>query len=117
MSFPILRADLNIPDSSKLQINSLSIPGSSTFIEKRILALSKNIVSAAVSGKKNHTVTIVIKANVEPVSAGLKANFPDATFTFNGGPNADELSDRDDYSRRETAITISWEIDEVTQSS
>ena len=81
MSFPILRADLNDVTSPKLNLSDVELPETSIFTDKRVLNLSKEITNAALSGLKSCTVSIFIKKNYEPVSAGLKINFPDVTFT------------------------------------
>ena len=105
MSFPILRADLNDVASPKLNIRTLELPESSTFIENRVLTLSKMITSAAAGGKKTVNLVIVVSENVEPVSAGLKVNFPDVTFTVQ-----DESSvDRERYGRG-TTVVVDWTV-------
>jgi len=82
MSFPILRVDLLNKDSPKLNISSVELPETSTFIEKRVLVFSKQIAQAAKDGKTTCTINIVVQRNVEPVTDGLKVNFPDIKFTF-----------------------------------
>jgi hypothetical protein len=83
MSFPISRADLQNPASPKLDLSSVVLPENTPFVDKRILVLSKQVTEAAKQGKKNITLTIIVQKNVEPVSAGLRVNFPDATITVN----------------------------------
>ena len=104
MSFPILRADLNDAASPKLNLESVELPESSTFVEKRVLTLSKIITVAAVQGSKTANLHIVIADNVEPVLAGLKVNFPDVTFTVEGGVNVSEM----DRPGRGTPIVVDW---------
>ena len=88
MGFPIYRADLKNVGSPKLDLSSVVLPEGHTFIDKRLLTLSKQIVATAKEGKKTVTLNIMIEDNVQPISAGLKANFPDATITVksNIGP-------------------------------
>ena len=117
MSFPILRADLNMSFSPKLKIDSLTIPNTSTFVEKRILTLSKQIAAAAIAGKKTHTVKVVVQSNLEPVLKGLKENFPDAVFTVSGESTTEGLTGRGGLGEKGTFITISWEVDEVIEAS
>jgi len=83
MSFPISRADLQNPASPKLDLSSVVLPETVPFVDKRVLVLSKEVTEAAKKGKKNATLTIIVQKNVEPVTAGLKVNFPDATITVN----------------------------------
>jgi len=111
MSFPIHRVDLNDVASPKLDISSVTLPESSSFIEKRILTLSKQITKAAADGKKNVTLTIVILTNVEPVSAGLKVNFPDVTFTTNdtNTVSASQGPPRGGPGGRGTQVVVNWE--------
>jgi len=104
MSFPILRADLNDVSSPKLNLESVELPESSTFIEKRVLTLSKQITAAATEGKKTVRLHIVIAANVEPVLAGLKVNFPDVTFTVEGDANVPPMG----RPGRGTPIVVDW---------
>jgi hypothetical protein len=106
MSFPILRTDLQDPTSPKLNISSVTLPEPSTFIEKRVLTLSKQIAEAAISGKKTVTLNIIVPTNLEPVSSGLKVNFPDVTFTVE--ENKDN-SGRGGRGERPTKVTVSWE--------
>jgi len=87
MSLPIHRVDLQNAASPKLNLSSVVLPETATFPDKRVLTLSKQIVAAAKEGKKTVTVNIVVEKNVEPVSAGLKVNFPDATITVNSNSN------------------------------
>jgi len=117
MSFPILRADLNIPTSPKLKIDSLTVPDTSTFVKKRILTLSKQIAAAAAQGKKTHTVNIVVQANLEPVTAGLKENFPDSTFTTSEESPIQGTPGRGGLGGRGTALIIDWTIDNLIKSS
>jgi hypothetical protein len=106
MSFPILRADLNDVSSPKLNLESVELPESSSFIEKRVLTLSKQIVAAAAEGKKTVRLHIVVAENVEPVSSGLKVNFPDVTFTIEG--NADETPGGRGRIGRGTPVVVDW---------
>jgi hypothetical protein len=109
MSFPIHRADLQDVASPKLNLDSVTLPESSTFVEKRVLTLSKQVTEAAVSGKKSVTLTVVIPANVEPVSAGLKVNFPDATIVVEGNKNGAERLSRGGPGDRATHVVVSWD--------
>jgi hypothetical protein len=108
MSFPIFRADLNNVESPKLNINNISTPDSSTFVERRIHTLSKQIISAALAGNKTYLVNIIVAANVEPISVGLKENFPDLTFTISNNSNEEP----DEVPRRPhgpaTSILVDW---------
>ena len=106
MSFPILRADLQDTASPKLDLSSVSLPESSTFVEKRVLTLSKQVTKAAAEGKKSVNVSIVIQANVEPVSNGLKVNFPDATITVEASPHGPP---RGGPGGRGTQVVVSWD--------
>jgi hypothetical protein len=106
MSFPILRADLQDPASPKLDLSSVTLPESSTFVEKRVLTLSKQVTTAAAAGKKSVNVSVVIKTNVEPVSAGLKVNFPDATITVEGNTHGPP---RGGPGGRATQVLVSWD--------
>lgn len=83
MSFPIYRVDLQDVSSSKLDLSSVVLPETATFVEKRVLHFSKQVTDAAKKGDKKATLKVVIEKNVEPVSAGLKVNFPDVTLTVN----------------------------------
>jgi len=109
MSFPILRADLQDPTSPKLNISSLTLPESSTFIEKRVLTLSKQIAEAAISGKKTVTLNIIVPTNLEPVSSGLKVNFPDVTFTVEGSKDNAPAPHRGSRGERPTKVVVNWE--------
>jgi len=101
MSFPIYRADLQNSSSPKLDLSSVVIPETSTFVEKRIFTLSKQITDAAKQSKKTITLSIVIEKNVEPVTAGLKVNFPDISFIVNSGnkPGGGKMA---------TPIVVDW---------
>ena len=115
MSFPIHRADLQDAASPKLVINAVTLPESSTFIEKRVLIFSKQVAAAAVAGKKSVTLTVVIPTNVEPVSAGLKVNFPDATIVVESNPNGAQIPSRGGPGGpggpggRATPVVVSWD--------
>jgi hypothetical protein len=109
MSFPILRADLQDPASPKLDLSSVTLPESSTFVEKRVLTLSKQVTTAAAAGKKSVNVSVVIKTNVEPVSAGLKVNFPDVTFTVEGSKDNAPAPHRGSRGERPTKVVVNWE--------
>ena len=110
MSFPIYRADLQDATSPKLDLSSVELPESSTFVEKRVLTLSKQITQAAARGDKNITLTIVISKNVEPVSAGLIVNFPDTTFTVGSNTNGVEQNPSGAGPRgSSTPIVVSWD--------
>jgi hypothetical protein len=112
MSFPIYRADLQDVSSPKLHIDSITLPESSTFIEKRVLTLSKQILNAITKGQKSVDLFIIIAANVEPIIAGLKVNFPDVSINVkdnsegllpgqapkSGGPDG-----------RATQLVVNWE--------
>jgi len=106
MSFPILRVDLNDLTSLKLNLESVELPESSTFVEKRVLTLSKAITAAALEGKKTVDLLIIMAENVEPVSAGLKVNFPDVTFTVEGESN-ETSTDRRHFGRG-TTLVVDW---------
>lgn len=109
MSFPIYRADLQDPTSPKLVLDAVTLPESSTFIEKRVLNFSKQVATAAISGKKSVNLTVVIPTNVEPVSAGLKVNFPDATIVVESNPNAPPGPSRGGPGGRATQVVVSWD--------
>ena len=84
MSFPILRADLKDPKSAKLDLSSVTAPPTMPFIERRVINLSKSIVNQAKRGGKRLVITITNTANLAPLVAGLKVNFPDVDITDNG---------------------------------
>jgi len=82
MSFPIHRADLNNVESPNLNLDSVVLPSTATFIDNRVLTLSKQITAAALEGKKTCNLTIIIPQNVYPVCSGLVNNFPDVNFSL-----------------------------------
>jgi hypothetical protein len=104
MSFPILRSDLNDVNSDKLNLELLDSLQKSTFIERRVVNLSKQIIEAALEGKKNVTLTIVMPENVEPVSSGLKVNFPDVSFDV----QTTELEDN--RPKKPTNVVVDWTV-------
>jgi hypothetical protein len=106
MSFPILRVDLNDLASPKLNLHSVELPESSTFVEKRVLTLSKAITAAALEGKKSVNLFVVVAENVDPVSAGLKVNFPDVTLTVEGESN--EAPKNGGPYGRGTKLVVNW---------
>ena len=86
MSLPIQRAQLLDATVAKELLSTLNFNtrvSSNTFLEKRVKFIIKSILEAAVDGKTNYIIQIMIPTNFEPVLAGLQTNFPDATFTPN----------------------------------
>ena len=109
MSFPIYGADLNDVASPKLNLSSVELPEGSTFVEKRVLTLSKQITAAAVNGEKECKVNIVMPTNVEPVSAVLKVNFPDATITVDNTVDGHRApSTPGPRGGRNTTVVVNW---------
>ena len=84
MSFPVLRADLKDPNSAKLNLSSVTVSPTMPFIERRVLNLSKKVAEQAKQGADRLAITITNTANLAPVLAGLKVNFPDVDITDNG---------------------------------
>lgn len=83
MSFPILRADLKDPKSTKLDLSSVTVSPTTPFIERRVLNLSKKVADQAKRGGKRLVITITNTDNLALVAAGLKVNFPDVDITDN----------------------------------
>lgn len=86
MSLPIQRAQLLDATAAKELLSTLNLSTrvpSNTFVQNRVNGLTKSILDAAIDGKTNYNIQIILPKNFEPVLAGLQAKFPDATITPN----------------------------------
>lgn len=77
--FPIMRADLFDPKSSKLEttlVQAFEHPDDTNYVRNKVNNISLSILSIAKSGRKLgvHRINVNI---IDKVVSGLKANFPD----------------------------------------
>jgi hypothetical protein len=82
MSFPILRDNLNNVSSAVEYISTLNNTNNniSSFIERRVHDLSKDVLNQSVNGNNNIDIQIIMATNYEPILEGLQKNFPDCKF-------------------------------------